>query len=310
VDNARIRLPFRFVARKKVRLARDALPLARSRLLLNFTGRPNRITGKGLRDCGYLLQRFYKRYYKIQTWDAASSRHTQPKRSQEEDGAPLVTPWVCYSQGGAVSSLRAAALPNAFGVGSRAPRSGRAGARDSEWVIHGLVCSKVVESDFVIGQAASRRVRPNGKSSRGAGGQPGHPGGGATLGLCTASRCAQHGCPRADAEFAMRQAHQRRAGREPFRCRNRNTRRRADTNAIKSISSHLEPCRTLVRKSCRTRGGLVVFGHNTDMRMHGGDVPENHQAPPLRGRDAKQIGGGLNRHPIARNRLVAATFST
>lgn len=35
------------------------------------------------------------------------------------------------------------------------------------------------------------------------------------------------------------------------------------------IPSASKSCRTLVRTACRTRGGLVCFSHNNDMRRHG-----------------------------------------
>ncbi|MGF6877231.1 hypothetical protein OKW35_006710 [Paraburkholderia sp. MM5477-R1] len=35
------------------------------------------------------------------------------------------------------------------------------------------------------------------------------------------------------------------------------------------ISNMPKSCRSLVQTACRTRGGLVCFSHNNDMRMHG-----------------------------------------
>ncbi|MDR8729622.1 hypothetical protein FEQ05_06362 [Burkholderia pseudomultivorans] len=52
------------------------------------------------------------------------------------------------------------------------------------------------------------------------------------------------------------------------------------------ISYVPKSCRSLVRMACRTRGGLVVLGRNTDMRRHGVLRPKNAKPQPLRGRGA------------------------
>jgi len=52
------------------------------------------------------------------------------------------------------------------------------------------------------------------------------------------------------------------------------------------ISNLPKSCRSLVRNSCRTRGGLAVLGRNTDMRRHGVLRPKTDKPQPLRGRGA------------------------
>lgn len=53
-----------------------------------------------------------------------------------------------------------------------------------------------------------------------------------------------------------------------------------------SISNMQKSRRSLVRATCRTRGGLVVLGRNTDMRRHGVLRPKTTKPQPLRGRGA------------------------
>jgi hypothetical protein len=52
------------------------------------------------------------------------------------------------------------------------------------------------------------------------------------------------------------------------------------------ISNVQKSCRSLVRRRCRTRGGLAVLGRNTDMRRHGVLRPKTDEPQPLRGRGA------------------------
>lgn len=53
-------------------------------------------------------------------------------------------------------------------------------------------------------------------------------------------------------------------------------------------------CLSLVRTACRTRGGLAVLGHNTDMRMHVVLRSKIDKPLPFRGRGASRLGGGSN----------------
>jgi len=159
---------------------------------------------------------------------------------------------------------------------------------------------------WLWGQSVSSLGKPHSRASgrrqwsRGAGGRLRNAGQRSEQALSTPMRGGQRNRPRAGAVALRALVH-------PHLDTTSYTNPRPMRPQKLGFLSAQKSCRTLVRKACRTRGGLAVFGLDSDMRRRGELRPKIDKPRPLRGRDAKRLGGGVKRiSNQLRNQIAAA----
>lgn len=189
------------------------------------------------------------------------------------------TPSDCNAQSGSPARRAVGALPPPYGrrfpgASIRARRRARAviGYR-SLWL-----------AEKRLGRASNLGKPHRGASGRrqplrGAGGRLRNAGQRSAPALSTPQRGGQRNRPRAGAG-GPRTVANRLIDTSPCRS-SHSTRPR-----LMPISDMPKSCRSLVRKSCRTRGGSCCFSHNNDMRRHGELWLKQCEPQPLRGRGA------------------------